>query len=78
MFEAGPVTKALVIAAQFGMTPFLFVVHLIKPSAMHRFVGYLEETAVHTYSNIVHHCETPGMHLHEEWAHLPAPEIAIS
>merc|ERR1719271_1993111 len=43
---------------------------------MHRFVGFLEETAVHTYANIVAHCETPGTQLHEAWADLPAPPIA--
>ena len=60
------------------MTPFLMLTYTIKPAAMHRFVGYLEETAVHTYSNILHHCETPGTHLHNDWAALPAPDIAIS
>ena len=78
MFDAGPVTKALVIGAQLSMTPFLMLVYMIKPSALHRFVGYLEETAVHTYSNIVKNCETPGTHLNTSWAELPAPPIAIS
>ena len=48
MFEAGPATKALVHAAQLGMTPLLAGVYLVHPPAMHRFVGFLEETAVHT------------------------------
>lgn len=78
MFEAGPVTKALVHAAQIGMTPFLMGVYLVKPAAMHRFVGYLEETAVRTYANIVRHCETPGTHLHAAWSELEAPPVAIA
>ena len=48
MFDAGLVTRALVIAAQFGMTPFLMATYMVHPGAMHRFVGYLEETAVQT------------------------------
>lgn len=43
---------------------------------MHRFVGYLEETAVHTYNNVITHIETPGTHLNEAWATLPAPQLA--
>merc|ERR1711998_466261 len=76
MFDASWFTRALVQAAQIGMTPFLMGVYLVRPQPMHRFVGYLEETAVHTYSNIVTHCETPGTHLHEAWSGLDAPEIA--
>ena len=60
MFDAGMLTRTLVIAAQFGMTPFLFLVYSIHPQSMHRFVGYLEETAVETYANIVYHIEKPG------------------
>eukprot|EP00565_Helicotheca_tamesis_P003366 CAMPEP_0185729140 /NCGR_PEP_ID=MMETSP1171-20130828/4489_1 /TAXON_ID=374046 /ORGANISM="Helicotheca tamensis, Strain CCMP826" /LENGTH=291 /DNA_ID=CAMNT_0028397917 /DNA_START=277 /DNA_END=1152 /DNA_ORIENTATION=+ len=78
MFEANPVTRALVIAAQVSMTPFLMMTYAISPPSMHRFVGYLEETAVETYSNIIHHCETEGTHLHREWSHLQAPDIAKS
>ena len=55
MFEANSVTKALVVAAQVSMTPFLALVYAVKPAALHRFVGYLEETAVETYANIIEH-----------------------
>eukprot|EP00636_Phaeomonas_parva_P017649 CAMPEP_0118853582 /NCGR_PEP_ID=MMETSP1163-20130328/2113_1 /TAXON_ID=124430 /ORGANISM="Phaeomonas parva, Strain CCMP2877" /LENGTH=335 /DNA_ID=CAMNT_0006786153 /DNA_START=220 /DNA_END=1227 /DNA_ORIENTATION=+ len=78
MFDAGIGTRALVIAAQVGMTPLLMATYAVSPATMHRFVGYLEETAVHTYANIVKHCEMEGSHLHAAWAHLPAPEIAKS
>ncbi len=43
---------------------------------MHRFVGYLEETACHTYLSIVQHVETPGTDLNTHWANLPAPDMA--
>jgi len=77
MFNASQVTRALVVAAQMGMTPFLIIVYLIKPAAVHRFVGYLEETAVQTYSNIVAHVEKPGTDLHAAWSELDAPDIAV-
>ena len=40
---------------------------MIRPQLLHRFVGYLEETAVHTYANIVHLTQTPGTQLHAAW-----------
>lgn len=60
------------------MTPVLLLVYLIKPGAMHRFVGYLEETAVQTYMNLVEKIDTPGTALHAEWADLKAPDIAVA
>merc|ERR1711959_137227 len=45
---------------------------------MGRFVGYLEETAVDTYSDLVTKVETPGTKLHEAWGHLKAPDVAIN
>jgi Alternative oxidase len=47
------------------MVPVLMGIYLVNPTAMHRFVGYLEETACHTYVNIIDHAETPGTHLYE-------------
>jgi hypothetical protein len=76
MFEAGRGTRGLVVTAQVVVTPFLIVLYAVHPKSVHRFVGYLEETAVHTYSNILDHLEKPGSDLHTSWAHLPAPEIA--
>jgi len=76
MFNASSLTKALVVGAQLSMTPLLMVTYMISPAAMHRFVGYLEETAVETYGNIVDHCETEGTQLHKAWSTLEAPEIA--
>mmetsp|Transcript_38548 Transcript_38548/g.90573 ORF Transcript_38548/g.90573 Transcript_38548/m.90573 type:complete len:200 (-) Transcript_38548:175-774(-) len=76
-FEAGLVTRCLVQAAQVVMTPFLASVYLVNPAAVHRFVGYLEETACMTYANIIHQVETPGTPLHKEWHNLPAPKLAI-
>lgn len=76
MFEAGPLTRLMCVGAQLALTPFLMGVYMINPKAMHRFVGYLEQTACETYHNIITHLETPGTQLHAEWSELPAPEIA--
>lgn len=77
MFECSVVTRALVITAQLVMTPFLMAVYAINPKAGHRFVGYLEETACHTYVNVICHIETPGTHLNLAWKDVKAPPIAI-
>lgn len=76
MFDADVVTRTLVICAQLVMTPMLATVYLLQPRAVHRFVGYLEETACHTYANIIRQIETPGTPLHKEWSQLPAPKLA--
>eukprot|EP00607_Mallomonas_marina_P010739 CAMPEP_0182421786 /NCGR_PEP_ID=MMETSP1167-20130531/7277_1 /TAXON_ID=2988 /ORGANISM="Mallomonas Sp, Strain CCMP3275" /LENGTH=270 /DNA_ID=CAMNT_0024599263 /DNA_START=265 /DNA_END=1077 /DNA_ORIENTATION=- len=75
--KAGVFTKLLVVGLQMTMTPFLMVLYAVHPQSVHRFVGYLEETACHTYKSIIEHVETPGTHLHTGWAHLPAPDVAI-
>jgi len=76
-FEAGPFTRFIVQAGQVGLTPFLAGLYLIRPQLLHRFVGYLEETAVHTYTNIVQMTNTPGTKLHTAWKDTPAPQAAI-
>lgn len=76
-FNAGMFTRFLVMGAQFTMVPFLMALYAVYPPAMHRFVGHLEETAVHTYANIIKSIETPGTHLNKDWVDLPAPQMAI-
>ena len=77
MFEANLPTRILVIVAQVTMTPILMIAYVIKPRLLHRFVAYLEETAVYTYANILDHMEEEGTLLHKEWKQLPAPQIGI-
>ena len=36
------------LRVQVALTPFLCALYLVRPQLLHRFVGYLEETAVHT------------------------------
>ena len=76
MFKTNLLTRSLVVAAQIVLTPILMGVYIVHPKSMHRFVGYLEETACHTYADIIRHVDTPGTHLHTAWANLDAPDIA--
>jgi hypothetical protein len=77
MFKASGLTRMMVVGAQMLLTPALMLVYMIHPKSLHRFVGYLEETAVTTYICIIEHVETPGTHLHAAWSELPAPPIAV-
>jgi hypothetical protein len=76
-FKASWFTRLIVISAQYILIPTMMGVYLVHPRALHRFVGYLEETACHTYVNIIKHVETPGTHLNAAWADLPAPPMGI-
>lgn len=76
MFNPGIMTRVLVITAQAVVVTLLTGTYAVYPKALHRFVGYLEEMAVHTYSEVVTHVKTPGTKLHAAWSGLPAPEIA--
>jgi len=78
MAEASIVTRTMVLGAQCLMTPFLMAVYSVHPRSMHRFVGYLEETACHTYVNIIKKLNTEGTLLHKGWSTTPAPAIGIS
>ena len=77
MFKAGYVTRAMVVGLQMVLTPVLMGVYIVHPKSMHRFVGYLEETACHTYVSIIENLETPGTNLNEAWKDVKAPGIAI-
>jgi ubiquinol oxidase len=48
--------------------------YLISPRICHRFVGYLEEEAVTTYTRCIADLEAGRI---PEWTDRPAPEIAI-
>lgn len=76
-FHASRLTRFLVLCGQGVMIPAMMLTCLVHPRSVHRFVGYLEETAIHSYINIIKHIETPGTLLYREWANEPAPEIGI-
>lgn len=77
-FKASYLTRFLVVSAQAIMTPSLFALYLVHPKACHRFVGYLEETACHTYVNVIKKIDEPGSHLNTGWSNLKAPDLAIA
>ncbi|KAF8333536.1 alternative oxidase [Cantharellus anzutake] len=66
--------RASVLAAQGVYYNAFFLAYLISPRTAHRFVGYLEEEAVFTYSRIIKEIEDGHL---PEWENLPAPAIAI-
>jgi hypothetical protein len=53
----------------------LFTSYLLSPKTVHRFVGYLEEEAVKTYTHLLHDIDTPGSEV-SKWNTIPAPELA--
>ena len=76
VFDASYATRFLVLTAQVVMTPSLFALYLVHPRSVHRFVGYLEETACHTYVNVIKKVDFPGSHLNLGWRDMKAPDIA--
>ena len=52
-----------------------FLSYLISPKFSHRFVGYLEEEAVKTYSILLKHMDEGHL---PEWRDMPAPTEAKS
>jgi len=69
----GPLMRAAVFASQGIFFNFFFVAYLMSPRFCHRFVGYLEEEAVRTYT----HClsEVDKGHI-DDWQTKAAPKIA--
>ncbi|KAJ9471081.1 Alternative oxidase [Diplonema papillatum] len=78
MFTPGIVTRVTVIAMQYLLVAILLSIYVVRPQVVHRFVGYLEETAVQTYLSVIKQLEDPNSRVHKEWSELPAPDIAIT
>lgn len=51
-----------------------YLAYMISPKFAHRFVGYLEEEAVKTYTVLLKHMDEGHI---PEWTHMPAPKEAI-
>lgn len=66
--------RLLILGAQGVFYNLFFISYLISPRICHRFVGYLEEEAVLTYTRCITDLEAGKI---PEWSNLPAPEIAI-
>lgn len=72
--EPGRFMKLMVLAAQGIFSNAFFVAYLISPQTAHRFVGYLEEEAVKTYTIAIQDLENGRL---PQWNNLQAPEIAV-
>jgi ubiquinol oxidase len=64
--------RILVFVVQIVFYSAYFLLYLISPRTAHRVVGYLEEEAVHSYSQYLAGVENGS------FANVPAPEIAIA
>lgn len=76
MFDAGLMTRLSVVTAQVVIVPWMFLVYLVHPKSLHRFVGYLEETAVITYTSLIKKTRTPGTKLNKSWGDVRASNLA--
>ncbi|KAK1759161.1 alternative oxidase-domain-containing protein [Echria macrotheca] len=76
MCEPGWFMKTLILGAQGVFFNAMFVSYLISPRITHRFVGYLEEEAVHTYTRCIREIEEGKL---EKWAdpNFQIPDLAI-
>mmetsp|Transcript_49089 Transcript_49089/g.93788 ORF Transcript_49089/g.93788 Transcript_49089/m.93788 type:complete len:356 (-) Transcript_49089:478-1545(-) len=74
---AGIFMRLSVAAVQGIFFNLFFVSYLLSPPTCHRFVGYLEEEAVKTYTHLLHDIDTPDSDVHR-WNTMPAPSLAIN
>lgn len=72
--EPGLFMRLMVLGAQGVFFNGFFISYLISPRICHRFVGYLEEEAVITYTRAIRDIETGKL---PDWTNKQAPEIAI-
>eukprot|EP00536_Pseudo-nitzschia_multiseries_P004580 jgi/Psemu1/253737/estExt_Genewise1Plus.C_770008 len=75
--DPGTAFRGAVVVSQFGFATAFFLAYVVAPKFCHRFVGYIEEEACHTYTNILKAVEKapPGSEL-EAWKTQRAPAIA--
>jgi hypothetical protein len=72
--EPGPFMRLMVLGAQCVFFSGFSLAYMISPQICHRFVGYLEEEAVITYSKAIN--DLDNGHL-PQWENLQAPQMAI-
>lgn len=75
MAEPGWFMKLAVLGAQGVFFNAFFAAYLVSPRTAHRFVGFLEEEAVITYTRELEDLDAGRL---PEWEKMPAPDIAIS
>jgi len=72
--KPGPFMRFMVLIAQGVFFNSFFLAYLFSPSFCHRFVGFLEEEAVRTYTHAI--ADLDAGHL-PKWGKMSAPPIAI-
>ncbi|KAL9182473.1 hypothetical protein ACHAXT_013125 [Thalassiosira profunda] len=77
MKEPGYLFRTAVIGAQFGFGSFFLTAYMVNPDWCHRFIGYIEEEACHTYTKILDEMDKApeGSEL-AVWRDEGAPKIA--
>jgi len=74
MAQPGWFMRLMVLGAQGVFFNAMFVAYLISPRTCHRFVGYLEEEAVLTYTRELADLDAGKL---PKWEKLTAPDIAV-
>lgn len=74
MAEPGWFMRLMVLGAQGVFFNAMFFSYLVSPRTCHRFVGYLEEEAVLTYTREIEDLDAGNLPM---WAKMQAPDIAI-
>ncbi|KAL9091270.1 MAG: hypothetical protein Q9165_004904 [Trypethelium subeluteriae] len=74
MAEPGWFMRLAILGAQGVFFNAFFVAYLISPRTCHRFVGYLEEEAVITYTRQIADLDAGKL---PKWEKMDAPDIAI-
>jgi len=72
--QPGVIMRGIILASQFFFITGYGFIYLLSPTTAHRFVGYLEEEAVKTYTQIIKDLDEGKLPL---WEELPAPQEAI-
>lgn len=73
--EPGLFMRTMILGAQGVFYNGFFVSYLIAPKICHRFVGYLEEEAVYTYTRMINELEAGKL---PKWENMQAPDIAVT
>jgi len=74
MAEPGWFMRFMVLGAQGVFFNAMFISYLISPRTCHRFVGYLEEEAVLTYTREIKDLDAGKLPM---WEKMQAPDIAV-
>nr|BAD93711.1 alternative oxidase 1b [Candida maltosa] len=68
-------TRSIIYVGQGVFTNVFFLLYLLNPRYCHRFVGYLEEEAVRTYTHLIEEIDTKGKL--PGFENMKIPEIAV-